>query len=219
MRKRGFYIFIIISLALHTALFAVLAQAGLSSKGKAVPVVYEVDIVPGPPGTGMAGGIPKRVSAPASIPRVKEFGEISKDFINKDNTASLPVPDLDSGPQEPAQTPQASRQENRSSGVEASGGSGSGDTARIGSWAGIVQTRFRQTWQIPEGVPVSQSLRATYVLRISRFGEITNWKLLVSSGNKPYDRSVEAVLGRVKLPPPPGGREEWTFTFVPPYGN
>jgi TonB family protein len=74
-------------------------------------------------------------------------------------------------------------------------------------------------WQIPEGVTISPNLKATYDIRISRSGDIISKKLVVSSGNRPYDRSVEIALSRIKLPPPPGGKDVWTLTFVPPYGN
>ena len=215
---RRFHVFFAISLLLHIGLFAAVALPGFASKAKAVPVVYEVDIVSGPPGAAILGGGPKKYSPPSSVPKIKDFGEISKDLPLKDNFNKMPEPDLES---EPARASASTQQEqqNRQGHNEASGGRGYGENARNEAWAGIVQTRFKQVWQLPEGVPISPNLQATYTIKISGAGDIVYKKLLMSSGNRPFDRSVETALSRIKLPPPPGGKNEWTLTFVPPYGN
>jgi TonB family protein len=87
------------------------------------------------------------------------------------------------------------------------------------SWVGILMARLKQVWQIPEDQQFSPDLKVTYMIKISKSGEIINIKMLVSSGNRAYDRSVALALSRIKLPLPPSGKDEWTLTFVPPYGN
>jgi hypothetical protein len=214
---RRFHVFLAISLLLHTGLFAALALPGFSSRAKAVPVVYEVDIVSGPPGAAVMGEL-KKYSPPSSVPRIKDFGEISKDLPIKDSFPKLPEPDIDSGSERPtASTHQG--QQDRQGHADFPGGSRNGEMSRNEAWAGIVQSRFKQVWQLPEGVPISPNLQATYTIKISGAGDIMYKKLLMSSGNRPFDRSVETALSRIKLPPPPGGRYEWTLTFVPPYSN
>ena len=69
------------------------------------------------------------------------------------------------------------------------------------------------------------NLKTTYELRISREGDLLARRLMVSSGNRPYDRSVLLALERVKhLPPPPlavmAGKqwELFVISFSPPLG-
>lgn len=213
---RKFHVFVAISLLLHIGLFAVLLLPDFSSDAKPVPVVYEVDIVPGPPGAAFSGSNLRNFSAPASVPRnVADFSEISKDMPADNGPSELPEPDLDSESSDSYETPRQGRQGSGDS----SGGSAYGEVARNEAWAGIVMARFKQVWQIPEGVPIKPNLQATFSIRISRSGDVTDKRLIVSSGNRPYDRSVEIALSRIKLPPPPGGKDVWTLTFIPPHGN
>lgn len=215
---RKFHVFLAISLLLHIGLFAVFLLPDFSSKPNTVPVVYEVDIVPGIPGASVSGGAFRKFSMPASAPKIKDFGEISRDVPVDDGLSELPSPDLDSEPSRSSSSAQRGLTD-RQGDDDSSGGSAYGEVARREAWIGIVMTRFRNVWQIPEGVPIKSNLQATYTIRISASGDIISRKLLVSSGNRPYDRSVEIALSRIKLPPPPGGRYEWTLSFVPPYGN
>ncbi len=215
---RKFHVFLAISLLLHIGLFAVVLMPDFSSRPKTAPVVYEVDIVPGVPGASVSGGAFRNFSMPSSAPKIKDFGEISRDVPVNDGLSRLPSPDLDSKPSRSSGSEQPG-QLDRHGENDSSGGSAYGEVARKEAWIGIVMARFKNVWQIPEGVPISPNLQATYNIRISASGDIISKKLLVSSGNRPYDRSVEIALSRIKLPPPPGGRYEWTLSFVPPYGN
>ena len=72
---------------------------------------------------------------------------------------------------------------------------------------------------------MDMSLKTTYLLRVSRSGELLDKKLLVSSGNNPFDRSVLLALSSVSaFPVPPlaliAGRDavEITMSFTPPKG-
>jgi hypothetical protein len=215
---RKFHVFLAISLLLHIGLFVVLVLPDFSSRPKTAPIVYEVDIVPGVPGASVSGGKYRNFSMPSSVPKIKDFGEISRDVPVNESQSELPSPDLDSEPSRSSGSEQPGRVDRQEDG-DSSGGSAYGEVARKEAWIGIVMARFKNVWQIPEGVPIRNNLQATYTIRISASGDIISKKLLVSSGNRPYDRSVEIALSRIKLPPPPGGRYEWTLSFVPPYSN
>lgn len=219
MRNKGFKIFIIISLMLHTMLFGLFLLPGFSSKPKPVSVVYEVDIVAGPGMQGMSGPRSNRAAARINNPKVEGFSEISKDSLSGEKEPLLSSPDLDTLPEQPSgERRQASGKNSQTDGNESSSSSSSRGSVRGGgAWVGVVVNRVSDAWQIPKGVPINQNLKVTYTITISRSGDIIGIKLRVPSGNKPYDRSVELALGRVKLPPPPAGLEELTFTFVPPY--
>ena len=81
-------------------------------------------------------------------------------------------------------------------------------------------------WKTPPEISVMDaSLTKTYLLKVSRTGELLDKKLLVSSGNGPFDRSVHLALSNVtSLPQPPivliAGRDsvEVTMSFTPPKG-
>lgn len=213
-----FHVFLAISLLLHIGLFAAFVLPDFSSRPKTAPVVYEVDIVPGIPGASVSGGAFRKFSLPTSAPKINEFGEISRDAPVNDGLSELPNPDLDSEPSQSSSSSQSGQQDRQGDG-DSSGGSAYGEVSRNQAWAGIVMARFKQVWRIPAGVPIRPDLKATYTIRISKSGDIIDKKLFASSGNRPYDRSVEIALSRIKLPPPPGGKEVWMLTFVPPYGN
>ena len=77
----------------------------------------------------------------------------------------------------------------------------------------------------PEISVMDTSLKTTHLLKISRSGELLDKKLLISSGNSPFDRSVHLALNSVTtLPPPPlvliAGQSsvEVTMSFTPPKG-
>jgi TonB family protein len=215
---RKFHVFLGISLLLHIGFFAAVIIPDFSSRPNTAPVVYEVDIVPGVPGASVSGGTYRNFAVPSSVPKINDFGEISRDVPVKDGPSELPSPDLDSEPSRSSGSEQPGQVDRHGEG-DSSGGSAYGEVARKEAWIGIVMARFKNVWQIPEGVPVRPNLQVTYTIRISASGDIISKKLLVSSGNRPFDRSVEIALSRIKLPPPPGGRYEWTLSFVPPYSN
>jgi len=220
MRIKGFNLFIILSLMLHTALFGLFLLPGFSSKPRQASTVYEVDIVASPGMPGMSGVRSKQGASRPESPKVSGFGKISKDSLSGEKQALISSPDLEDLPEQPSAERRQASEQNTQTGSDSSGSSATSGYSRGGGvWAGVVKARFEQVWKIPEGVPISSDLKATYYIRVSRSGEIIDKRLIVSSGNKPYDRSVEMALGRVKLPPPPEGRYEWTFSFVPPYGN
>jgi len=117
-----------------------------------------------------------------------------------------------------------------SASAQAQGGSparpGGGFAAEIMIWKTRVRGMVEGVWRTPPEVEVMDlTLQTTYLLRVSRTGELLQKKLLVSSGNSPFDRSVLVALSRIqRFPPPPpslvagGDWVEVTMSFTPPKG-
>ena len=93
-------------------------------------------------------------------------------------------------------------------------------------WKSQVRALVDGFWKTPPEISImDMSLKTTYLLKISRSGELLDKRLLVSSGNSPFDRSVLLALsGVTRLPAPPlvliAGRDtvEITMSFTPPQG-
>jgi hypothetical protein len=93
-------------------------------------------------------------------------------------------------------------------------------------WKARVRSMVENLWKTPPEIEgMDSSLQTTYLLRVSRTGELLQKKLMVSSGNVPFDRSILISLGRVsRLPQPPlvliAGENwfEFTMSFTPPKG-
>ena len=93
-------------------------------------------------------------------------------------------------------------------------------------WKLQVKAMVNGIWKAPPEIPLAEmTLKTTYLLRVSRDGDLLGKRLLVSSGNSPFDRSIEMALSNVrKLPPPPlilitdHDSAEVTMSFSPPRG-
>ena len=80
-----------------------------------------------------------------------------------------------------------------------------GDPYEIALWKtrarGMVETLWKS---LPEDTKLKTSLQTTYLLMVSRTGEVLDKELLVSSGNETFDQSVLLALSKIsRLPPPP----------------
>lgn len=99
-------------------------------------------------------------------------------------------------------------------------------TNPVNLWKARVRSLVNNRWKTPPEISImDMSLKTTYLLRISRNGELLDKRLLVSSGNSPFDRSVFLALNSIqRLPNPPlvliAGRSdvEVTMSFTPPEG-
>jgi TonB family protein len=95
------------------------------------------------------------------------------------------------------------------------------------SWVLKVKAQVYGSWKTPpESAFMPQALQSTYLLRISRHGELLDRTLIISSGNSPFDRSILLALGSVRrVPPPPPeavGHDDYlelTVSFNPPAGS
>ncbi|HHO76543.1 MAG TPA: TonB C-terminal domain-containing protein [Deltaproteobacteria bacterium] len=96
----------------------------------------------------------------------------------------------------------------------------------VGVWKSKVMVLVESLWKTPPEISImDMSLKTTYLLKISRTGELLDKSLLISSGNSPFDRSVFLALHSVTtFPAPPlvliAGRDavEVTMSFTPPKG-
>jgi TonB family protein len=223
--------FLIISLVCHLILMLSLVDVGFSSRKLDSSDIYEVSIVAGIPAGGASA------SPTVGVPQGKKFlynrgaqrasiGEIKKERALKEVSPELLPSDIkpmrknESGPDMPE----------AGSGVAGIGpfarGPAGGSTSEVALWKARVRGLVETLWKPPlEIETMDMSLQTTYLLRVSRLGELLQKKLLVSSGNAPFDRSVLAALGRTtRFPPPPlilVAGEDWvevTMSFTPPKG-
>jgi hypothetical protein len=234
--------FIIISLICHAGLILVLLDVRFSGKLPDTAEVYEVSIVEGMPAA--AAGASQNVS----IPQGKKFivdrktekvslGEVKKEKATKESSPSLSPSDIE--PEAPVESqdmpytgnlikPQGQIKPQGLSGAgsgQAHGPAG-GTPSEIALWKTKVRGMVEGLWKTPPEIGnMDATLQTTYLLRISRTGSLLQKKLLVSSGNVPFDRSILIALGRaIRFPAPPLiliAGEDWvevTMSFTPPKG-
>jgi len=199
-----------ISLIMHFILFSAIVSFHTSANTVHIPSVYEVSIVSA---IGSASGErvrtkslksyrKKRISLKKRLPNPKKVGAIETSPL------TLKAPDIKSSkslksvPKEKVST-------------ETSGPYTSKATADINK--GIVlgneitlykmriRNIIRSNWRVPPEIALSQgTLKASYMIKVSRNGEVLDRKLVMSSGNQPYDASVFMALNSVKgFPVPP----------------
>jgi hypothetical protein len=228
--------FIIISFICHAGLVLAMLDVRFSGKLPDTAEVYEVSIVAGMPAA--AGGASESVS----IPRGKKYivdrntqkvslGEVKKEKATKESSPSFSPSDIK--PERPVESQDVPYTGN-SMKSQGQPGSGSGQThgpvggtsSEIALWKTKVRGLVEGLWKTPPEIEnMDATLQTTYLLRVSRTGALLQKKLLVSSGNVPFDRSILIALGRAnRFPPPPLiliAGEDWvevTMSFTPPKG-
>lgn len=238
MRSLRWYIGI--SLFFHLVFVVAMVDIDFSPKDRPVYDVYEVDIVAEAPSS-------VRTSAPKATANAKNINmktdtpkTISE--INREKTLPNITPELSPSKIEPQP---ASREEHddfpdakddassHSHGQAHSPDTGQGKTGGMDQssyllalWKSQVMSLVQRVWKAPPEIAlIDKSLKTTYLLRISRSGDLMDKRLLISSGNSPYDRSVHLALSSLKrLPQPPlfmvAGQDsvEVTMSFTPPKG-
>ena len=227
--------FIIISLLCHAGLVLAMLDVRFSGKLPDTAEVYEVSIVEGMPAAAGA-------SENASIPQGRKFvvdrktkkvslGEVRKEKATKESSPSLLPSDIK--PETPAESQDApytgnlvKPQGQTGSGAGQAHGPAGGTSSEIALWKTKVRGMVEGLWKTPPEIEnMDAKLQTTYLLRISRTGSLLQKKLLVSSGNVPFDRSILIALGRASsFPQPPlmliAGQDwvEVTMSFTPPKG-
>jgi hypothetical protein len=229
--------FLILSLICHLVLILTLVDVELSGKKLDTSDVYEVSIIPGVPSSGEAA------SKSVSIPESKKFifnkksehvslGEVKKERALKEGPPKLSPLEMrreipDEGGQDTSSAADLTRSPVQTgTGTGAAHGPGGGSSSEIAMWKARVRSMVENLWKTPPEIEgMDSSLQTTYLLRVSRTGELLQKKLMVSSGNVPFDRSILISLGRVsRLPQPPlvliAGENwfEFTMSFTPPKG-
>lgn len=197
--------FVVISFVLHLILF--LALVDITISGKVLPSaggVYEVSIVSEKDisKTGKLRASPKRVYR-ARPKRATGLKGVGKELALKEKAPDLSPKEIaPPAKKEPdteyGESPNIIRHPARDGGARVSGNNVAFYEARI-------KEIIKGHWRVPpEIVVLKSSLKATYMMRIVRNGDVVDKKLIVSSGNKPFDRSILRALNNVKkLPVPP----------------
>ena len=228
--------FIIISLICHAGLVLALVDVRFSGKLPDTADVYEVSIVAGMPAA--APGASKNVSIPQGkkfiAPRKTEkvsLGEVKKEKATKESSPTLSPSDIKpEAPLESQDMPYTGNliKPQGLSGADSGQAHGpiGGTSSEIALWKTKVRGMVEGLWKTPPEIEnMDATLQTTYLLRISRTGSLLQKKLLVSSGNVPFDRSILIALGRaIRFAAPPLiliAGEDWvevTMSFTPPKG-
>jgi periplasmic protein TonB len=236
MRKLRWYIGT--SLFFHLLLILAMVDIDFSPQDKPVYDVYEVDIVAQAPSSVRAPAA--RESASTKYMNSKEDAPKSISEINKEKALPDITPEVSPSKIEPqpgsreeqdplpdtkSEAPSRSTAHSPDAGQ---GRSGNPDQSSylLALWKSQVMYLVQRVWKAPPEIAlVDKALKTTYLLRISRGGELLDKRLLISSGNSPYDRSVHLALSSLKrLPQPPlfmvAGQDsvEVTMSFTPPKG-
>ncbi|MDT8272100.1 MAG: TonB family protein [Desulfomonilia bacterium] len=228
--------FVAVSLILHLVIFFSLVDMRMTSTVVDFSEVYEVSIVTEVPS--------ETKSAPAQPPpapggkryfyqrgaQAPSISEIKRDRGLKDHAPELSPADIKPGPKEPQETespPEGVTRDRAASSTAAqqvphAGTPGAADAVTL--WKAQVKSLVDRVWKTPPEISImDMSLQTTYLLRVSRNGDLLQKRLLISSGNSPFDRSVLLALNSItELPPPPrilvAGQDsvEITMSFTPP---
>jgi hypothetical protein len=226
---------LIISFVFHMAFILAMVEVHVTGRKLDPTSVFEVSIVAGPPSA--------RAGKPAGVPagQVKKYvftrgqktatiGEVKKEREGREETPEFSPADIT--PESPGRAPDMPdaadliRGQARGAPGASQGPAGAGVSSEILIWKTRVRGMVESLWRTPPEIEaMDPGLKTTYLLRVGRAGELQQKKLLVSSGNVPFDRSILVALGKVtRFPVPPLALiagEDWvevTISFTPPKG-
>jgi TonB family protein len=221
--------FVTISLVFHAIVVLSLVDVELSGKKVDTSDVYNVSIVAGAPAASSpsAGIAQGRKFSYNKAERKATLGEVKKERGLKEAAPEISSKNIK--PEEPVEPGPdiASSAGAGNKGQAAKGqGQGGGSPSEIALWKVRVRGLVEMLWKPPPEIDImDMSLQTTYLLRVSRDGELIQKKLLVSSGNAPFDRSILTALNKAShFPPPPPSLiagQDWvevTMSFKPPKG-
>ena len=238
MRNLRWYIGI--SLVFHLIFIMGMVDIDFSPEDKQAYDVYEVDIVAQAPSSVRAPAaretastkyINNKKDTPKSISEINKekalpdiTPEISPSKIepqsaSRDEQDSFPDTKNDTPPRSQVHTPEAGTGQGRA-------GTPDQSAYLLALWKSQVMHQVQRVWKAPPEIAlIDKTLKTTYLLRISRGGDLLDKRLLISSGNSPYDRSVHLALSSLRrLPQHPlfmvAGQDsvEVTMSFTPPKG-
>ena len=212
-----------ISFMIHIALiFFTLYNFHPNDMGIGTSQVYAVTVV-----TDVhLGGIVES-KEDSSLQNRKDFlnQNISLGDVEKEQPFDYSNSDKDNDNSEP-KTGTSSPFQGQTVAVNYASGSG-GEPFEISLWKTRARSMVEISWQSPDkNKSFNTPPQVTYLLTVSRTGEVLEKKLLVSSGNEPFDQSVLIALDKVtRFPPPPliliAGEDQVsvTISFMPPQGT
>lgn len=236
-------LFVGISFICHLVLILTVVDIDFSPKDITNYDVYDVSIVSSVPSVKQPGSSVKISGGKKYVYRKgsdqRALSGIKKEKVLKDRTPELSPDDIEPVKREDDESLpdiDAGSQDNLSTEMKKYEAATTGDLDRnsltrlstnpINIWKAQVRSLVNSRWRTPPEISImDMSLKTTYLLRISRVGELLDKRLLVSSGNNPFDRSVLLALNSLqRLPNPPlvliAGRNdvEITMSFTPPEG-
>lgn len=225
------------SILLHALLILTLVDISFSAKNERAYDIYEVDLLASEPSTGRdaasgsiqdtenfsdedpeelpttLSGVEKENILPEIEPEVNPSQiEPPGDYPQKPEQDSPPVPESDVASYNPAPA----------DGIQGRAGSQESSSHLIALWKMQVKGAVENILTAPPEILLEcTNPKTTYLIRVSRDGELIDKRLLVSSGNKVFDISVKHALNSINnLPRPPlgmiAGQEsvEVTMTFT-----
>jgi TonB family protein len=190
-------IFLIISFIIHSVLILALVIFQPNDGKIDISQIYEVSIITNIPSGGTSGSFSQNKlslnqrSVPMSLEEVQKEQPIHDE--NAEMSPDVSTPNTGSSPQIIGQTDGVSYIP------------GGGDPYEIALWKTRARSMIETLWKsLPEETKLKTSLHTTYLLMVSRTGEVLEKKLLVSSGNETFDQSILLALNKIsRLPPPP----------------
>jgi len=229
--------FVGISVVCHAVLLVALVDLEFSRAQIPDYDVYEVSIVSSAPAAERARTSVKTSGTKKYVYR-KGVDSSSISTVKRDKALKDRTPELSPSEIEPVKPQEADTLDDGSypgeedfqqPGGYQPGGSVTGAAALpnpVGVWKSQVLALVQGLWKTPPEISImDMSLKTTYLLKVSRSGDLIDKRLLVSSGNSPFDRSVLLALSSVaRFPVPPlaliAGRDavEITMSFTPPKG-
>jgi len=221
---------VFISIGLHLLAVVIFLNIGVERERPQPPNVYQVALVAAPPGAlsgGQAEGVgasrPKFVRTGQEISR--ELGHVDKSSASIAHSRQAVLPSGLPSPKTPDYGADYGDEPNSSVGKHGGGG-GTPNASLVDStaWQARVRAAMTRVWRFPPELErLDPNLMVTCSLTVNRSGALLAGKVLVTSGNAPFDRSVERALRTIRyLPAPPEGlmvgRSQLSFsmTFLPP---
>lgn len=207
--SQKFFISVVLSTIIHLLLFYTILNVNLMRKQKELPDVYQVDLLP---------AARRTIDVEISGRMQGSSRELSFNPIDKREELSQAPPEISPFPQSDMKASALAPM------VNAAPPPREGNRTMIVSWGKQVKSLIDSRWQEQRlAQTVNKTLKCTYILEISRNGELLNKRLLSTSGNIPFDQSIlRAMENAGRMPAPPtscmAGQENIsiTMTFTPP---
>ena len=202
------------SVLIHILIFITVVYANIPVNSKTKSVIYEVDLVTMNPSADIYKAQKNLQNAQFDIKKISiSFSEIDKEKVLNDDTSEPRSLDTE--------TPEKKTLVSYDETVSNLNGNMDSNTELVDNpkpdknqtrgpslvtiWKQQVRNVIDRSWEnLQEIQSMDMSLRTTCLLQISRNGDFLNKKLLISSGNAQFDRSVLVALENIrKLPMPP----------------
>lgn len=221
---------VIVSIGLHLLAVVIFLNIGAERERPLPPNVYQVALVAAPPGAlsggqaeGVGAGRPKFVRTGQEVSR--ELGHVGKSSASIAHSQPSALPSGLPSPHTPDYGADYGDEPSSSAGRRGGGG-GTPNASLVDStaWQERVRAAMTRVWRFPPELErLDPNLMVTCTLTVNRSGALLGGRILVTSGNAPFDRSVDRALRSIRyLPAPPEGlmvgRSQFSFsmTFLPP---